>query len=343
MTASALSKLYGSIVERRAALYRSGTLRSRALDRPTVSVGNLTFGGTGKTPVAGWIAEQLLIEGRKPAILSRGYGRRSRGAVLVSDGSGPRVTAEVGGDEPVALARRLPGAVVVAAERRVDAARIAASRGADVYILDDGYQHLAVRRDVNLLLLDARDPFAGGQLPPAGRLREPLSALERADAFLLTRADAGDAPASVRAALAKARPDAPIFTARIRAAAVCDEAGSPLPLERLGERRLLGVCGVASPRGFTRSLAELGLAAEEVLVFRDHHRYGRRDLARIRRAADRTGSSWVVTTEKDAVKLQGRLSLPVVAVRLDVDPEPGFLAFLSSKLPGADGAAREAR
>ncbi|MGH9369491.1 MAG: tetraacyldisaccharide 4'-kinase [Thermoanaerobaculia bacterium] len=337
MILDSFSRLYGSLAEARARLYAQGRIPSRRLPHPTISVGNITFGGTGKTPLVEWLARRFRFEGRRPAILSRGYGRRSRGPVVVSEGDGPLVGPDRGGDEPVELARRLPGVVIVVSERRADAAQAAGRLGANLYLLDDGYQHLAVRRDVNLLLLDARDPFGGGKLPPSGRLREPLSALARADAFVFTRIDRAEPPAAARRTLQAWRPEAPVFTARIRAAGVHDENGSPVPAAVLGQRRLLAVCGVAHPDGFAASLAELDLAPEETLVFRDHQRYAGRELARIRRAAEAAGRCWVVTTEKDAVKLLGRLSLPVVAVRLSVEVvEPGFFPFLTSRIPPAE-------
>jgi len=336
MISEPFSRLYGSLLEARARLYATGRISSERLPHPTISVGNIAFGGTGKTPFVEWLARRLRFEGRRPAILSRGYGRRSRGVVVVSEGDGPLVDPDRGGDEPVELARRLPGVLVVVGERRIEAARIAGHLGADLFLLDDGYQHLAVRRDVNLLLLDARDPFAGGSLPPGGRLREPLSALARADAFVFTRIDRAEPGAAVRRTLTAARPDAPVFTARIRAAGVRDENGSPVSAAALGARRLLAVCGIAGPAGFAASLGELDLTPEETLVFRDHQRYGDRDLARIQRAAEASGSSWVVTTEKDAVKLWGRLAVPVVAVRLAVEVvEPGFFPFLASRIAPA--------
>jgi tetraacyldisaccharide 4'-kinase len=342
LTLRPFSRLYGALQETRARLYADGRLPSRRLPQPTISVGNITFGGTGKTPIVEFLARRFRFEGRSPAILSRGYGRKSRGLVVVSEGDGPLVGPDRGGDEPVELARRLPGVLVVVAERRSEAARVAARLGANLLLLDDGFQHLRVRRDVDLLLLDARDPFGGGELPPIGRLREPLSALGRADAFVFTRVDRAEPPTAARRALQAARPEAPVFNARIRAAGARDEDGAPVPIATLRERRLLAVCGIAQPDGFAASLAELDLTPEDTLVFRDHQRYASRDLERIRRAAEETGSSWIVTTEKDAVKLWGRVRLPVVAVRLSVEVlEPGFFPFLASRLPPAD-AGREA-
>ncbi len=331
---SPLSALYEKAVSLRAGLYASGRFASRPLPRPSISVGNLTFGGTGKTPFVEFLARRLRFEGWRPAILSRGYGRESRGVVVVGAGDGALVTPEQGGDEPVAMARALSGVLVVVGERRADAARRAADLGADLLILDDGFQHLAVRRDVNLLLLDARDPFGGGRLPPSGRLREPIAAARRADAFVFTRVDRAAPHPAVIEALGRIHPDAPVFHARIRPADLRDESGSPIGTEALSERRHVAVCGVANPAEFAATLAEMGLAPEERLVFRDHQRYGPRQIARIRETAERAGASFVVTTEKDAVKLAGRLPIPVVTVRLSVEvAESGFFAFLAARLP----------
>jgi tetraacyldisaccharide 4'-kinase len=335
---SPLSSLYGKAVSLRAGLYASGRLASTALPRPSISVGNLTFGGTGKTPFVEFLARRLRFEGWRPAILSRGYGRRSRGVVVVGTGDGARVAPEQGGDEPVALARALSGVIVVVGEHRADAARRAADLGADLFLLDDGFQHLAVRRDVNLLLLDARDPFGGGRLPPSGRLREPIAAARRADAFVFTRVDRAAPPAAAIEALSRIHPDAPVFHARIRPTDLRDESGSPIGTDAVSQRRHVAAYGVANPAEFAATLSEMGLAPEERLVFRDHQRYGPRQIARIREAAERAGASFVVTTEKDAVKLAGRLPIPIVTVRLSVEvAEPGFFAFLAARLPPGPG------
>ena len=340
---SPLSALYGRALEARARLYRSGGFNSQRAACPVVSVGNLTFGGTGKTPFVEFLARRLRFEGKRPAILSRGYGRRSKGVVVVSRGDGPLVGPDEGGDEPVAIAKRLPAVPVVAAERRIEGARVAIDLGADVILLDDGYQHLALERDADLLLLDASDPFGGGRLPPAGRLREPLSALGRADAVVFTRGNRGEPPAQARAALDRWNPGVPIFSAQIRAAGLRDEVGSTVAAARLSARRFVAVCGIANPASFTATLAELELSAEEVLAFPDHHRYTRRDLEQIRRAAEDTGSAWILTTEKDSVKLEGKLVLPVVTLRLDVEViEPGFFPFLLSRISGEPERSRTA-
>src|SRR5262249_46517924 len=158
-----------------------------------------------------------------------------------------------------------------------------------------------------------------GDFPPFGRLREPLSSLARADAIVFTRVAPGFPTRETLAEVSRRNPSAPIFTARIRPQGLWDEAGSPLRSSALPDRHFVAVCGVANPESFTAALGDLDLAAEETIVFGDHHRYRPRDVARIHTAAERTGSVWLVTTEKDAVKLRGRLSLPLATVRLAVD------------------------
>ena len=340
-----ISRLYARLLEARARRYATGAAVSHRLPHPVISVGNLTMGGTGKTPFVAHLARRFRFEGKRPAILSRGYGRRSRGVVVVSEGNGPLVSADEGGDEPVALALQLPGVAIVVANRRVEAAAAAQRLGADLFILDDGYQHLAIEREANLLLLDARDPFGGGRFPPRGRLREPLSALARADAFVFTRAAPNAPPPDVLSTLARANPAAPVFTARLKAAGLYDEKGASIEPGSLAERTFVAVCGIARPASLADTLAELGLAAEETLVFRDHHRYSPADIARIHKTADATGGSWILTTEKDAVKLSGRVRLPLVTVRLAVEVEdPGFFPFLASRIaPARDGPARARR
>ena len=340
-----ISRLYARLLEARAHRYATGGTPSHRLAHPVISVGNLTMGGTGKTPFVAHLARRFRFEGRRPAVLSRGYGRRSGGVVVVSEGNGPLVSPEEGGDEPVALASRLPGVVIVVANRRVEAAAAAERLGADIFLLDDGYQHLAIQRDADLLLLDARDPFGGGGFPPRGRLREPLSALARADAFVFTRVALGAPSALALSTLERWNPGTPVFTARLKAAGLYDEGGTLIEGSSLTDRSFLAVCGLARPAGFAATLAELGMTPGETVVFRDHHRYTDRDVARIHRTADAAGASWVLTTEKDAVKLAGRLRLPLVTVRLAVEvAEPGFFPFLASRIsPAPRGSARGRR
>ena len=338
MSFAPLSSLYGRILEARVRRHRP----SERVSLPVISVGNLTMGGTGKTPMVEFLARHLQSIGRRPAILSRGYGRASNALVVVSEGRGPLVGPELGGDEPVELSRRLPGVIVAVALRRVQAARAAADLGADICLLDDGFQHLDLARDADLVLLHARDPLGGEFFPPRGRLREPLSALARADAFVVTHAAPG-ASASPRLieALARWNPSAPVFHARLPAAGFWDESGAALETARVASGRCVAVCGVADPESFAASLAELGLSPVESLIFRDHQRYRDRHLSRIRRAAEKAGASWILTTEKDAVKLRGRVPVALACLRRRVEiEEPSFFPFLESRVSASPQADR---
>ena len=343
---SLLSAGWDRILEARARRYAEGRIASERLPRPVVSVGNLTMGGTGKTPFVLLLAGRFLAEGRRPAILSRGYGRRSRDVVVVSSGEGPRVAPDEGGDEPVLLARRLPGSIVVVAPRRSDAARAALAFSPDVFLLDDGFQHLAVQRDANLLLVDVRDPFGGGY-PPFGRRREPVSAAGRADAVVWTHREAGPPPESARAAIAQANPTAPEFHVRFFPEGFFEVAGAgaavPAPAGAI-----VAVCGIARPESFRETLRDLGLTPAAFLEFPDHRSYDAADLERIGRAAKSAGATAIVTTEKDAVKLSNQLSLPLRAVRLGAEiAEPAFWSFLgdrlfpAGRLPGETAQRRE--
>ncbi|MFQ5843634.1 MAG: tetraacyldisaccharide 4'-kinase [Planctomycetota bacterium] len=253
---------------------RSWRDRRRRLPHPVLSVGNLTLGGTGKTPFVLHACRELRARGRRPGILSRGY----RG--------GPE-----GNDEARMLAGHLPDVPHVQNPDRL-AGGISIRDRVDCYVLDDGFQHHPLHRDVDVVLVDATDPFGGGWCPPAGRLREPLGALARADLVVLTRADLasreelGDAMRRVRS-----RTPAPVATAAFEPS--CDR-------DLDGEEVLLA-CAIGNPAPFRRAVASLGARVVQERIFRDHHRYTARDVERLARPG-----LPVVVTEKDAVKLRRR-------------------------------------
>jgi tetraacyldisaccharide 4'-kinase len=299
-------------------------LRSSRAPVPAISIGNLTWGGTGKTPLTLWLAQQFGESGRRVGIVSRGYGRRSRGLRVVSDGVALRLGVEEAGDEPTLLARRLPNAIVVVSERRVEGAREAAALGADLLLLDDSFQHLAIRRDLDIVLLDRADPLGGG-LPPFGRSREPASALSRADLFVLT---GGEPPegAGAEALLDRVNPRAPIFHSRARFSGWFDEEGEPVAAQDVVATRSVAVASIASPGRFLRTIRDAGADPAAFLGFRDHHFYSRSDLRRIERAARSAAAPLLLTTEKDLVKLAGRSRLRAVAARVEPEfREPGLL------------------
>jgi tetraacyldisaccharide 4'-kinase len=280
------------------------------------------MGGRGKTPVTIAIARRLVEHGERPAVLSRGYGRRLRepGVVVVSDGTHVQADLDRAGDEPLLIARAVPGAAVLVCEERATAAVFAdAILDATVLILDDGFQHRAMRRDIDLVIIapeDLRD-----RRMPFGRLRESVSALSRADALLH---DAGQAvPASV---------PKPTFTiARALAAPVCLDETVPPPSRTT---RVLASAGIANPKRFERALVEAGWHVVESCHFSDHRRYAARDLQALRAHATAATAEMVLTTEKDAMRWLPLRPFPLAmaAVPLEVTIGDGFLDWLTSRL-----------
>ena len=363
--------------------------RAEGLGRPTVSVGNLHWGGSGKTPTAIAIARGLAGRGLRVAVLSRGYRRRGRQPLIVSLGEGPLAPVEQAGDEPVMIAEQTavdvprpggsapdaggdagapsgadaggdagapsePGAVVVVGADRRAAAALALSRAPaiDVFVLDDGFSHVQVRRDVELLTFPAVDPFAGGLLLPGGRLREPLQNVRLADAVVLTGLEAGDeSPEDFEPTLRRHGFKGPVFTSTLRAERIVVESpGRPrrcrAPAEgtrRTDTNRASGdpparpllVTGVARPERVARTAAAAGLECVDHLRFPDHHGYPPRSLRAIEAACARHGSDAVVVTSKDAVKLCGRLpegASPLLELKVEVLLDPGFLPWLTRRL-----------
>jgi len=331
---ASLAALYGAGVGARLALFRAGIFRVRRAARPVISVGNLAAGGAGKTPFVRWLAGELLARGERPAILSRGYGRRSRGLVVVSDGAGTLAPPYLSGDEPAVLARALPRVPVVAAARRLRAAERALAIAPDVtlFLLDDGFSHVALSRDVDVVLLDATAPDACGALLPAGRLREPLKSLARADFIVVTKAEQTD-PGPAVALAARYAPGVPVFHAVTEVTCVFDGHGEPLRPRDVAQRVAVAVSGLARPEAFAATLAALGIRPAAFLAFRDHVRYGGAEIGRIERAVEETGAGTIVTTEKDAVKLESICAVPLVtvAIRMRV-VEPDFVGALIAHL-----------
>jgi len=321
---------YGLAIRLRNALYDRGLLRVQRLPVPVVSVGNLTVGGTGKTPLVIHLAGFLRKHGHRPAILSRGYGGRPRGPVeVVSDGE--RVLCEPGvcGDEPFMMARRLPGVPVLTGPERFLTGRDAVDRfGADVLLLDDGFQHRRLHRDADIVLIHARRPFGNGRLLPGGPLREPLAALKRARWIVRS----GPGPAGGGKEVPPVLPgyDRPVLRAFYRPSRLIRAAGGEvLPPGFLEGKRLCAFAGIGSPEAFRRTLESLGATVAAFPAYPDHHRFRREDLDEIRRTGAAGDASWYVTTEKDAVRLSGmEAALPellILEVDLSLEPDDGGL------------------
>jgi tetraacyldisaccharide 4'-kinase len=304
--------VYAAATRCRASLYAAGRLRTRVLTRPVISVGNISLGGAGKTPFAAALARAALARGLKPAILSRGYRRRSTGTLVVSDGSGPRVDGERAGDEALLLAREVPGVAVVVASRRYDAGVIAERQlGAELHILDDGFQHLALERRLNLLLLDVTRNPAGQRVLPLGRLREPVSAIGRADLVVLTRTHLGRETEPVRNWLQSRHPDIPVVDAAQRVIGLRGPDGGSEPIEAWRGRPILALASIGNPDAFVADLEGLGMRVAARLHYRDHHRYTPGDVRQVASLLRGCGAEAVVTTLKDMVHLE-KLARPAL-------------------------------
>jgi tetraacyldisaccharide 4'-kinase len=324
-----LSAIYGQVTRLRRRWYERRPQLRRQLGIPVVSVGNLVVGGTGKTPVVATVAGLLRAAGYAPAVVSRGYKRRhdGRAVVIVSDGSSLKAGVAASGDEPQLLARQLPGVSVVVGTNRYDAGVVARDRlGANVLILDDGFQHLRVARTVDLLLLSERD--LAEPVLPVGRLREPVEAARFADALLVPAETPDPARLTRVAGVARA------FGVRV--------VYRPLQLLPYGEpvarppRRVIVLAAIARPERFITSVRELGYSVEGQITFRDHHWFSAADLHRVQALARRTGADAILTTEKDAMRLADTPTGPVPIMSLPIaariEPVEAFRSWLIDRI-----------
>ena len=335
---SLLGGVYGRAARFRRAWYGRYPYRTRQLAQPVISVGNLVVGGSGKTPLVAALARLLVAAGERPVILSLGYGRvrATDGVVVVSDGHEVLVPASQSGDEPQMLARALPGVPVLVSPDRFLAGCLAERTfGCTVHLLDDGFQHVQLARDINLLVMSPVD--LGERLLPWGRLREPLEAAAAADGLLVSGTEE----------------DAASMAARLGVTPVFRLIPRYNPLRFVGPRgtaagsgrRVVAVAGIARPGRFFTALRAEGWDVAREIVFRDHHWFSQRDLAVIQQAAAETKADLVVTTEKDAVRL-GAAHVASSAVRwallpmtVVVDPPGRFAAWIDERLAAAREAA----
>jgi 3-deoxy-D-manno-octulosonic-acid transferase len=285
---------------RRQAQYYS---RRRKLEVPVVSVGNLTMGGTGKTPCVLRLAELLRERGHKPGILTRGYGRTSPVAALALP-AGATVRTEQAGDEPQIFLRARVAPVGIGADRYRTGTLLRQEFGTDVMLLDDGFQHVKLARNFDVVLLDALNPFGGCEIFPMGRLREPVPSVARADAILITRSEASDLGPAIERAVRRWNPRAPVFQARIHPEYwVEHRTGRKIDTGDIKLERAGAFCGLGNPQSFYRTLQGLGTHCVDRVEFEDHHRYRPNELKRIAEHLQRGGATALVTTEKDAVNL----------------------------------------
>ena len=331
MILTPLSTVYGAAATWRRRWYARDPQRRKRLSRPVVSVGNLRVGGAGKTPIVSSIARLLLAAGQRPAVLTRGYGRRVQrdGVTIVSDGRAILEDVQEAGDEPLMLARALTGVPVIVANSRYMAGLVAERRlGATVHVLDDGFQHLELARTVDLLLVD--EPDLADHPLPAGWLREPIANASAADAVLVT---AGYATAAERIGRALGVATAFRVTRALGAPrAIADGTSVVVP----DGARVFAAAGIARPDRFFADLAAAGWKVVGTMRFRDHHPFAQRDVQHIATAARTAAASIVLTTEKDAVRLApcDLRDLPIAAVPLtaSIEPEADFSTWLLGRL-----------
>lgn len=341
---SILGSTWGALARCRASLYEAGWLRRHTLERPVISVGALSVGGAGKTPTTALVASLLSEAGCRPAILSRGYKRSGATPLLVSrgDGRGPIVGVAEAGDEPFWLASVLPAVPVAVASRREEAAHVVlstAAAAADVFLLDDGFQHLRVCRDANLLVVNPERPFWDDAPMPVGRLRESPAAAARADGFLIVGADTESATR-----LHDRYPKRPRFELT-RQAPRCWSLDEQIPearptggIDEATEARIDGpvfaFAGIARPERFFEDLEADGVVLKGRHAFPDHHEFRARDLGQVVDMARECGAATLVTTEKDAVRLPHEaveIPLRVWGYRLQASEPERLVAWLKDR------------
>ncbi len=336
---SILSLFYRSGVILRNALYERGFSTSFRLPCKVISVGNVTVGGTGKTPVVVQLARMLKENGYRPAVLSRGYGSKGAAPVnIVSDGVSVLLGPREGGDEPVLIAESVPGVPVLTGPDRYLTGKTALSRlGADVLILDDGFQHRRLFRDLDIVLLDVDRPWGNGFLLPRGPLREPpAGALKRADLLIRTgegkKGNRGEVPGYLNDA-SGSEPASwyslPVFRGTHQPCALISRyKGQERDLRDLKGKRICAFAGIGAPERFRRTLESLGVEIADFLSFPDHHRYSSFDLGVIEQAAKKAHAEMIVTTEKDEIKLRSLDSpaMPCFSLRIEmtIDPREEF-------------------
>ena len=333
-----LSLMYGAAVKIRSALYRSGILKTQSVGVPVISVGNLTTGGTGKTPLVEWIASELAERGHRVCVLTRGYRRANPSErVVVSDGERIVADVEQSGDEAMMLARSLLGnAAVVCDPDRVAAAHwLIENLNPDVLILDDGFQHRRIARDLDIVTIDATNPWGNGRLLPAGILREPITSLSRADCVISTRT--GDAVDARLQEQIKQATEAPIFqsTTVIRRITPLDSPELEADKETLRKQPIAAFCGLGNPNAFFQQLRDEGFDLQHTEAFRDHHKYSQTDIDDLSRRAADGGAQALITTTKDAVKLRSmRFGLPcyVLDIELQIEKADRLLALIDKAI-----------
>src|SRR5215216_1959737 len=312
-----LSILYDAVTRTRLSLYRRGTFQTTTLDRPVISIGNITTGGTGKTPLVEWVARTVATQGKKVCILTRGYGRKDPHLqVIVSDGYGVLASPAEAGDEPYLLATNLTGqAAVISSADRIAAGREAIKDfGTECFVLDDGFQHLRLARDLNIVTIDATNPWGGGSLLPYGRLREKPEGLSRADCIVITRCDQVGSVDALREEILRLAGKRPIFESWMRPVRVSVLKNSSETL--VPPARVAAFCAVGNPNSFFENVKQMGFEVGLQKAFPDHHVYSQDEIDSLIQDA---GAMSLITTAKDAVKLRTlSFSIPCYVLEIEI-------------------------
>jgi len=353
-----LSTLYRAATQARLAAYRSGIFRTSKLPAAVISVGNITTGGTGKTPLVEWVcrtiagvnvetnAEPQAQVQKKICVLTRGYGKSNPSdQVLVSDGSRLMVDERNAGDEAQLLANNLLGiAAVISNPDRVAAGEWAIPNlGTEVFVLDDGFQHLRIARDLDIVTVDATNPFGGGELLPNGRLREPLGGLSRADCIVITRADQADDVGSVKNAVRRNAGDRPVFVSRMVTSGLRRLNGEMFEAADSVDYPVAAFCGVGNPGSFLTQVRHAGLEVSFSRAFPDHYRYSQPDIDALINQAKAVGAKALITTAKDATKLATvNISIPcyVLEIQISIDDDERLVEMIKTASSSIDPSNR---
>ena len=337
-----LSGLYGVAMKARRALFQSGLFRLNKVGAPVISVGNITTGGTGKTPLVAWIVRKLASRQKRVCILTRGYGRQHpSNRVLVSNGSEISSDAREAGDEPLLLAEKLKGeAAVICNVDRVAAARWAiANLGTDLIILDDGFQHVRLARDLNIVVVDATNPWGNGRLLPAGNLRESPDQLARADCIVITRADDLTQSEALKSEIHQLSKGRPVLLSRMRIGGLrtltSETKESSVSDDELRSAPVAAFCGVGNPESFFAQLRREGHQLCHIQAFPDHHYYTQEEINGLVSQSTERGAHALLTTAKDEVKLRSlscEMPCYVVDVTIEIQDEDKLLALIDEAI-----------
>jgi tetraacyldisaccharide 4'-kinase len=335
--------LYGLIIQLRLFSYHLGICTQRKLKTKVISVGNITVGGTGKTPLVIYLAKRLSERGENPAILTRGYGRKKKEmvelTVELTEDIYQGLKWEDAGDEPLVMAGRLPQVpILVGKDRRASGHNAQQKFSSHVLILDDGFQHLKLFRNLDILVIDATNPFGDGRLLPAGILREPLSSLKRADVFVLTKTDQTSHKDELKKTLREFNPEAIVVESVYRIRSTVDfVSGTSVDPKGLENKKALVFSAIGNPSSFEKSLKTLKVRLLKHRTFRDHHPYKSKEISDLVREAKELKADFLITTEKDSVRIPliKETEIPIYVLKIDLTVTQGE-QILFKKIEGTE-------